>query len=69
MIEIKVRPAEAGNERNSRAQPAEAIAEFFKAFVSGSRRPRPAGNADIDYSGLKLVVHVLIRGSLEDLRL
>ena len=55
MIQIK-----AENERNSGA-----IAEFFKASAP-AHAPylRPAGNADMDYFGLKLVVHVLIGGSL-----
>ncbi len=78
MIHIKMRPAEAGNERNSsgvagrgrvpRTGTPAAITEFSKASVSGSRRPRPAGNTGMDYFGLKLVVHVLIRGSLTKLR-
>ena len=49
-LRFKIIKVKAENQRNSRARLAEAIAEFF--------------NAGIDCLGLKLVVHVLIRASL-----
>ena len=54
MIEVKM-----GNARHSRA------AKFSRATTT-ARAPylRPAGNTEIDYFRLKLIVHVLIRGSL-----
>ena len=45
------------------ARPA-AIVEFFNAFVFGPPGPYPAGKAEIDCSGRKLVIHVLIGSSL-----
>jgi hypothetical protein len=42
-----------------------AIAKFSKATAPAlAPYPRPAGNAEIGDFGLKLIVHVLIRGSL-----
>ena len=55
MIEVK-----AGNAGNSRA-----IVKFSRATAPAcAPYLRPAGNTVINYFGLKLIVHVLIRGCL-----
>lgn len=65
MIRIKARPAEAGNVRNSSGRVPRTITKFSKASApANAPYPRPAGNADIDYFGLRLVAHVLIGDSL-----
>jgi len=60
MIETRMIEAKAANAQNRRI-----IARFAKAAAPACAPClHPAGKAAIDYFGLKLVVHFLIRGSL-----
>ena len=56
---------EAGNAVNSKGAACKAIRKFSKASAPAlAPHRRPAGDDEIGYLALKLISHVLIRGSL-----